>query len=574
MTAQLFDQTTEPIDKALVELTAGSSGWTAMGLTARRELLETLSRTVAAAAAEWVRVATGYKGLASDSPLVGEEWISGPYAVLTGLSALTASLRALEAGGSPVDGFGIGSAPGGRVTVKALPHGIFDELLLNGFSAQVWMQPGVTAAQVRAEAGLGQLTPTVSGGVGVVLGAGNITSIPLLDVLYELYAHNRVTVLKLNPLTDPILPVFNKAFAPLVDAGFLRIVTGAADVGQYLVHHAAVGHVHITGSAASHDAIVFGTGPDGAARKAAVRAHTAEPLLDKEITSELGGVSPTIVVPGRWSAADLRFQAEHVVTQRLHNGGYNCIAGQVLILSSDWPQREAFLDEVRSALSRAPGRPAYYPGSEQRVAAAKASYPQAESLGGGRLLLDAEVTAGESALTVEYFAPVLAVTQIPGTGLDFLRAAVAAANDDFAGTLGVNVIAHPSTLRAAGAAFDEALADLRYGAIAVNAWTGFGFLTARATWGAYPGHTLSDVQSGIGIVHNALLLDRAERTVVRGPFRPAHRAVSAGEFTLSPKPPWFVTNRTQATTGRRLTAFAADPGWAKLPGIFAVALRG
>ncbi|MEU2237490.1 hypothetical protein ABZ585_42055, partial [Streptomyces vietnamensis] len=31
--------------------------------------------------------------------------------------------------------------------------------------------------------------------------------------------------------------------------------------------------------------------------------------------------------------------------------------------------------------------------------------------------------------------------------------------------------------------------------------------TPRATWGAYPGHTLDDVQSGIGIVHNALLLD-------------------------------------------------------------------
>ncbi len=166
------------------------------------------------------------------------------------------------------------------------------------------------------------------------------------------------------------------------------------------------------------------------------------------------------------------------------------------------------------------------------------------------------------------------MTQLPGTGLAFFRAAIDAANDDFAGTLGVNVIVHPHTLRAAGPAFDQALADLHYGTIAVNAWTGFGFLTARATWGAFPGHTLADVQSGIGLVHNALLLNCAERTVVRGPFRPLHRAPGAGEFTLSPKPPWFVTNRTQATTGRRLTEFAADPGWARLPGIFASAMRG
>ena len=34
--------------------------------------------------------------------------MSGPYAVLTGLSALAESMRALEHGGSPVDGFDLG----------------------------------------------------------------------------------------------------------------------------------------------------------------------------------------------------------------------------------------------------------------------------------------------------------------------------------------------------------------------------------------------------------------------------------------------------------------------------------
>ena len=574
MTAQLSDQRTDKIDSALADLTAGAGRWAALGLTGRRELLEAVGSAVAAVAPEWVSVAAGYKGLPPESPLMGEEWLSGPYAVLTGLSALAESMRALEADGSPLDGFDLGTAPGNRLSVKVLPHGIFDELLLSGFSADVWMQPGVTEEQVRAQAGLGQRTLGVTGGVGLVLGAGNITSIPPLDVLYELYAHNRVVILKLNPVTDAILPVFTAAFAPLIEAGFLRIVTGGADVGQYLVHHQSVAHVHITGSALSHDAIVFGTGIEGAARKAAVHKGAAEPLLDKEITSELGGVSPTIVIPGEWSKADLRFQAEHVATQRLHNGGYNCIAGQVVIISSDWPQKDEFLAELRSAMSRAPGRPAYYPGSDQRVAAAKAVYPQAETLDNGRLLIQVDTGSGENALNVEYFAPVLAVTHLPGTGLAFFRAAIAAANDDFVGTLGVNVIVHPRTLRAAGAVFEDALAELRYGSIAVNAWTGFGFLTARASWGAFPGHTLGDVQSGIGVVHNALLLNSVERTVVRGPFRPSHRALGAGEFTLSPKPPWFVTNKTQAITARRLTEFAADPGFAKLPGIFAAALRG
>lgn len=70
------------------------------------------------------------------------------------------------------------------------------------------------------------------------------------------------------------------------------------------------------------------------------------------------------------------------------------------------------------------------------------------------------------------------------------------------------------------------------------------------------------------------LLHRPERTVVYGPFRPLPRSVMTGEFSITPKPPWFVTNRTAATTGRRLTAFAARPRWSALPAIFASALRG
>lgn len=575
MTTQVSDSTSEMLDAALADLAAGERRWLELGVSDRRAILAEVSESVTAGGAEWVLAAAGYKGLDADSPLIGEEWMSGPYAVLTALAALGETLAALEAGNSPADGFEMVAAPGNRIGVNVLPHSVFDSLLLSGFSAQVWMSPGVSKDQIRSRAGLGQLTPQVSGGIGVVLGAGNISSIPVLDVLYELYAHNRVTVLKLNPVTDGLLPVFDKALAPLIRRGFLRIVTGGSDTGQHLVRSGSASHVHITGSAVSHDTIVFGPGVEGSARKAAFRQDAAQPLLEKEITSELGGVSPIIILPGQWSKADLRFQAEHVATQRLHNGSYNCIAGQVVILSSDWTQREAFLTELRRAMSRAPGRPAYYPGSEVRTAAAKASYPRAESLSGDRLLVTGvQVGTDENALHTEYFAPVLAVVELPGEGTAFFRSAIDAANNDLVGTLGVNVIAHPSTLRAAGKAFDEMLAGLHYGCIAVNTWTALGFLTARVPWGAFPGGTIADVQSGIGVVHNALLLADPERTVVRGPFRPAHRSLGSGGFTLSPRPPWFVTNKTQAVTGRRLTAFAARPGWARLPGIFLSALRG
>ncbi|MFI8975518.1 aldehyde dehydrogenase family protein [Nocardia asteroides] len=559
------------VDAALAELAEGERAWARLPLAGRRALLDRTLELTRGHAEEWVRTAAGIKGLAPGSPLLGEEWMSGPYALASALRVLSHTLAELEQGRSPLAKAKFGSA-GDQVTVGVLPTGIFDELLLNGFSAEVWLARGVSSAAAKTEAGLAQRDPARTGGIGAVLGAGNITSIAPLDTLYELIAHNRVVALKLNPVTDPLRPVLEKVLAPLIEAGVLRVLTGGPEVGAYLVAHERVAHVHMTGSAATHDAIVWGVGADAETRKKA-----GTPLLDKPISSELGGVSPTIVLPGVWSAADIAYQAEHIATQRLHNGGYNCVAAQAVIISADWPQKAEFLAALRTAVDRAPARPPYYPGSADRSAGARTSYPAAEPLGpeGGRLLVTGLTTAtDEQLLTREYFAPVLGVVEIPGSGAEFAHAAADAANERFIGTLGVNIVAHPGTIAALGPEFDDLIARLRYGTIAVNAWTAVGYLTPTAAWGAFPGHTLDDVQSGIGIVHNAWLIDQVERTIVRGPFRPAPRSLLRGEWTLAPKPPWFVTNRTAATTGRLLTDFAAEPRWTALPAIFASALRG
>jgi acyl-CoA reductase-like NAD-dependent aldehyde dehydrogenase len=212
------------------------------------------------------------------------------------------------------------------------------------------------------------------------------------------------------------------------------------------------------------------------------------------------------------------------------------------------------------------------------VASARDLHPTAEAVGGTperTLLTGLDLTdSDESAFDTEYFGPVLGVAELPGTGQWFLDAAVDAANEHLHGTLGANIIAHPATLKQLDWKLDESIARLRYGTIAVNAWTGVGFLTARTHWGAFPGHTLDHIESGRGVVNNALLVDQTERTVVHGPFRPAPRPLRAGELSLTPKPAWFVSNRTADTTGRRLTDFVHRPRWRAMPGIFASALRG
>jgi acyl-CoA reductase-like NAD-dependent aldehyde dehydrogenase len=392
------------------------------------------------------------------------------------------------------------------------------------------------------------------GQVGLVLGAGNINSIAPLDGLTKLYQDNAVVLIKLNPVNAYLEPVFNRAFASFVERGFVRITSGGADVGSYLVSHPEVDSVHITGSSPSHDAVVFGPGEEGARRKEA-----REPLLSKPITSELGGVGPVVVVPGRWKESTLRLQAQNVATQRLHNSGFNCVATQIVVLPQNWAQASLFVDYLRQAIRDAPYRPAYYPGAAERQRGAVEVHPKAELLGGDpdvprTLLTDLPPDLDEPAFRTEYFGPVLGVTHLPGaTPAEFLDNAVQFCNDRLFGDLGVGLIASPQTIRGLGPAFNEAITRLRYGTVAINCWVGPVFAMPCGTWGAFPGDDVYDVGSGTGIVHNALLLDpdHVERMVGRGRFQPW------------PKPPWFVTNRTAHITGEQMTRFVAEESLTK-----------
>lgn len=556
--AELDDAQRAALDADVDVLQQGSRTWARLTVGQRATLLRALRSSVAAAAEDWANTAADSKGLDRRHPLRGEEWLSGPYSVLGALDAYIDTLAKLSAGRSPLDGVTLGRAPGDRTRVAAFPLTGLDRFLLAGFSGEVWLRPGVTANTARANAGLAQRSDA-PGGVGLVLGAGNVTAIPVLDVLYELLAHNRVALLKVNPTQDALVAVYERALAPLIAPGFLRIVRGGAAVGSYLTGHRDLMHVHITGSAATFDAIVWGQQPQAAARRRENR-----PLLTKPITAELGGVSPIIVVPGEWSDADIAFQAEHVATMRLQNCGHNCIAGQVVIISSDWPQAEQFRTALRRAYAAAPERPIWYPGSAARMRRAAEDYPDALVLA-DRLLIEIGDGADATALqSTEYFAPVLGVVELPGTGQAFLDAAIAHANDELQGTLGANLIIDPTTEKSLGRGFERAIAELRYGSIAINAWTAFGFITPTLTWGAFPGSTLDDVGSGIGVVHNALLLDDVERSVLRGPFRPFPRSLpllnGGGRITILPTPPWFVSSRTGSAVSEGLTRFRAHGG--------------
>jgi acyl-CoA reductase-like NAD-dependent aldehyde dehydrogenase len=120
----------------------------------------------------------------------------------------------------------------------------------------------------------------------------------------------------------------------------------------------------------THDAVVFGVGEEGARRK-----RERAPRITKEVTSELGNVSPVIVVPGPWTEDDLAYQGKHLATMLVNNAGFNCACPRVLVTHRCWGRRRALLESLRASLAEAPQRDAYYPGARQRWEHFRARWP-------------------------------------------------------------------------------------------------------------------------------------------------------------------------------------------------------
>ncbi|MCB9530714.1 MAG: aldehyde dehydrogenase family protein [Myxococcales bacterium] len=549
------------LDRMLDRLYDRRAAWVATSIPRRLELLRECLAAALVEAPGWVDAACRAKGIRSDEARAGEEWLGGPMTFVRNLRLL---IEALEAGGAPKLPL-VTRRPDGQVLARVFPASAADRLMFAGVTADVYIEPGQDATQGRIyrEKAAGKSS---EGGVGLVLGAGNVASIGPMDALYKLFVDDEVVILKTNPVNAYLGPFIERSFAAFSAEGFFAIAHGGAEVGQHLCNHPKVHSIHITGSDATHDAIVWGADPAERARRKA--AH--EPINTKPISSELGCVTPVLVVPGPWSESDLDYQAQHVASMVANNASFNCNAAKVVVTAAGWPLRERFLRKVRDALAATPARKAYYPGAGSRYTAFLDHYPQAEALGDRddnvvpwTVIPNVAPTAGEYALTNEAFCGVLADVALDATTADeFLPAMTKFANDDCWGTLSCMVLIHPQSEREHRAAYERAIDGLRYGGIAVNCWAGLIYGLVVTPWGAHPGHTLEDIQSGRGVVHNAFLLDHVQKTVVKAPFR------------INPKPAWFSNHKTQAELGRALLQFEATGSMAKLPKVVWAAMRG
>ncbi len=572
--ARVFDEQPatleKDLDRIIGRLREQATPFARLHVATKVELLEDCLRGTHAVAADWVAAACRAKGISPNAPVAGEEWIAGPALTLRNIRLLIRTLREINHHGAPVLREKLlRDLPHGAVGMRVTPYDAFDTALYGGITAETWLQPGIARSSVADHQASFYKKRDPEGLVSLILGAGNVSSIPPMDIVYKMFVDGSVVLLKMNPVNEYLGPLLERALRPLIDRGYLAIVYGGAEVGSYLCYHPSIGDVHITGSDRTHDLIVWG--PPGPERDDRKRRN--DPLLKKPITSELGNVSPVIVLPGPYTDAELSSMAENAAGMVTNNASFNCNAAKLLILPKGWALRDAFIKKLAAVLETVPPRKAYYPGAAQRFEALTSGHADVRKIGpaGEHTLpwtlvlgLDAD-NQGEKNFSTEPFCSILSEVSIGSDDpAEFLKLATAFANDRVWGTLNATLFVHPKVEASANMkpALDDALRDLRFGTVAINAWPALGYALVTTPWGGHPSATLANVQSGLGWVHNSVMLEGIEKCVLRAPLKPM------------PKQIYFPSHKTLDQVGRKLVDFEAAPSWLKVPGLAVAALSG
>jgi len=563
----MIEATAQPaLDQMVQTLQESKRAWAHTSAEERIALLDEVRAGLARVSERIVTASVEAKHLTTHVHGQGLEWFL--VALMQRYSRLLqSSLRDLAQGRNPRIRGKVQTRADGQVVARVFPTDIYDSLLCTFCTGEVWMQPGVTVEALAATQAIHYDEPG-EGKVVLAMGAGNYNNLSYGDVLFKLFVENQVVVFKANPVNDYLWPLLEEAMAPLIQRGVLRVVYGGKEVSAYLAEHEGVDELHLMGSHHTYNAIVFGPGEEGEQRRA-----RGERLLTKPFTAELGCVNPVIVVPGPWSEADLRYQGENLFWPMETNAGFTCVAPRVVITHRDWQRRPALLDALRQQMKQVPTRFAFYPGSDRQHADFVAAHPEAEKYGSSEegclpwtLIPDLDPEReDEICFDREPYCSLMSEAPIAARSVpEFLERAVAFANERLWGTLSCMLVVHPRSMKdpLVRVAVERAVADLRYGLIGINRFQIWANYYSTTTWGAFPGHPPGDIQSGSGVVNNALMFSQAQKSVLRAPF------------IERPQQPGFPSHRSLLPLAKSFTRFEQAPSPFAIPSLMFHALRG
>ena len=557
----------EMLDDILARLQQGAKSFATLSIDDRIELVSAMQDGYHKVAKRSVEAGCKAKDIELGIPLEAEEWAVGPSCVMRHLRLIRESLQAIKAKGNTTIGK-IGRTIDQRLSVRMYPASIIDGLLFKDVTVDVHMQSGVTEDKLETDRARFYKQPAHKGRVVLVLGAGNIPAIPPMDVLTKMFNEGMVCILKMNPVNAYVGPFIEEAFAEAIKRNYLAVVYGGVEESEYLVNSDLVDEIHITGSDKTHDAIIWGPpGPERAERMA-----RDNPVINKEITSELGNVTPVIVVPGPYKDKELAFQAEDVTGTFTINASFLCCCPVAMITAKGWEQRNAFLHHMENALASVPTRKAYYPGAAERWQTFTEGRSNISTFGRAEgdkvpwaLIKGLDPESDEKLYANEPFCSVLTETTINTSDtIEFLERAVEFANKKLWGTLTANMIVHPQSMKdpKIAEAVERAITRLNYGTVTINGFNGMSFSFGTPPWGAHPGSTLTDIQSGRGWVHNSAMLEGIEKAVLRFPI------------TSFPKPVWHPSHKTGHKMMPKLVELEKHGSWSKVPGVVFNAMLG
>ncbi len=555
-----------------------------LSLQRRMDLCDACLNAVQNARDEWLEVGAEIKRGTGQPSIIAEELLTGPLIAVRLLKLLRhtfsdflnfgAPQQLLTRGGDP------NTAYSDSMPVLNRSHRI--PIFPTRFMDDRWLFPGVYAHAVllpetpyatRHAAFLEMMYAPKVNKICAVLGAGNVSSVPFSDTVHKTLVMGQQVILKMNPVNVALRPVFEKILAPLIEDGLLVIVEGDGKFGSALVNHHGVDEVHLTGSHATYDRIVWGD----TLEEQNERKRREEPKLKKTITSELGNITPWIVVPGKYSRRQLRSQAKHIAASITNNVGFNCLATRLIITCSSWSQRQEFLQLIRKAMQETPKRYPYYPGTVERYERFTGMKTELDEQGclPWCLIDSANPESHPLHFSEESFAPLCAEMTIESHLInEFLQKATEFCNDRLPGSLCASITVPSGGALVLDRYLNTCISQLQYGCVCINQWSGLAYSLLTPGWGGNPlsgrsygrsgegqassvGGTLHEkkVGSGNGFVHNTFLLDRLEKTVLRGPL------------IDSIKPVWFPEHRYPLELATALFNYYTQEGLKNATGV-------
>jgi len=527
------------IDRNINTLRVNSKEFAQISNTKLISLFEESIKNIQGIAYYWATVGSQNKGV-EDTIAEGEEWLGGPFASVFGMQYYMETLKDIN---KPLK---TDSYNDSLNTYKVFPNNILEKIFFPFISAEVKFNKNISFKEFEEYRGYAMRykhEPAIT----LVLGAGNVSCIPLLDTIYHLVAKRSVVYIKLNPVNDYLLPVFEKVFENFIALGYVVVSKGSLEESQYMVSHKGIDHIHLTGSDETYEHIVYGKKLSDDEKK----LKTLNKINNKSFSSELGNVTPIIIHPGKWTNSELKFQARKIITAKLNNGGFNCISAQIVILPDGWKHTDKLMNYVKHYMKKVDDRFSYYPKSIDVLNNLEKdkSYERLNDESCATPHLSREIKAYSKYETSEIWGTSIYFKKIDfKNDTDYANKVIDYCNDTLWGNLGVTVLIKKHNNKRNKSITNIYVNNLKYGTVAINEWSAIGFIIPALPWGGYPGNKDNDIQSGKDFVHNSLFFESVQNGIVYSKFRMSNII----------DPLWFVTNKKGKKVFKNLTYFQID----------------